>query len=182
MNARLSYEALREVRLMQSVFTYVADCLKDRDERATRRLQLRPDQLERISRMTSTEFLRLGELASECVELAIDPQALDQVFRSIDQQRKRESLIEACIRRGAPRAMMTYFFGLSRHRYARLRRIHGLRAAVGRARNPAPTVERELYERWSARERPWSAQALLEIADELDLSLRVVWDQLRRFK
>ena len=89
----------KDIRLTQSVFTYVADCLKDRDAQAIRRLRLRTDQTDRISKMTATDFLRLGDLGKPCITLDINPDALDEVFRRIEAQRQRAELIERCLRR-----------------------------------------------------------------------------------
>lgn len=178
---RIGHERSRDIRLTQSVFTYVADCLKDHDEPAIRRLNLRPEHIERLSRLSATELLRLGELALECLDLAIKPAALDQVLRRLDERRRRETLMRECLARGAPRAMMTTFFGFSRQRYVQLRAVHGIRTGVGRAPNPPPDVERDIYERWLRLNEHWSAEALLKIATETGVSLRVIWDQLRRF-
>jgi hypothetical protein len=178
---RIGHERSRDIRLTQSVFTYVADCLKDHDESAMRRLNLRPEHIERLSHLSATELLRLGELALECLELAIKPAALDQVLRHLDERRRRETLMHECLARGAPRAMMTTFFGLSRQRYVHLRAAHGIRTGVGRAPNPPPEVEYDIYQRWIRLGERWTADSLLKIATETDLSLRVIWDQLRRF-
>jgi hypothetical protein len=34
--------------------------------------------MDRLSRMSTTDFLRLGELGKECITLDIDPAALDE--------------------------------------------------------------------------------------------------------
>ena len=132
--------------------------------------------------MTAAEVLRLGELGRQCVTFDIDPEGLDEVFGIIDRQQYREELIERCILRDAPRALMKAFFGLSRHRYSKLRPMLGMPAAVGRYQRPAAAVERQIYERWIACGKSWSAQSLLKIADETDVSLRAVWDKLGKFK
>lgn len=181
MSARLAHSE-NEVRLMQSIFTYVASCLKDQDREASRRLRLRPDQMERISQMTTADFLRLSELAKGCVEVDVDPKALDDVFRRIDERRHREALINRCMRADAPREMMSAFFGLSRHRYARLRALHGVPASVGRCPRPTPEIEGRIYDHWKACRQCWCAQTLLEIAEQLDVSLRAVWDQMKQVK
>lgn len=178
---RIDHERSRDIRLTQSVFTYVADCLKDHDEPAVRRLNLRPEHIERLSHLSATELLRLGELALECLDLAIKPAALDEVLRRLDERRRRDALTSECLARGAPRAMMTTFFGLSRQRYVQLRATHGIRSGVGRAPNPPPDVEHDIYQRWMRHGEHWCADTLLKIATEMNVSLRVIWDQLRRF-
>jgi hypothetical protein len=182
MTHRSNTDRSRDVRLTQSVFTYVADCLKDRDHGAIRRLKLRPSHIERIQRLSAMELLRLGELALECLDVAINPDALDDVLRRLEERQRKEAVIAECLTRGAPRAMMTTFFGLSREKYVQLRAAYGIRAGAGRAPTPPPIVERDLYERWIRLGAHWSAPTLLTIAVETDVSLRVIWDQLRRFR
>lgn len=175
---RQEHKNQSQARLIQSVFTYIATCLKDRDHRSMRRFRLRADQTERISRMTATDFLRLGEFGSECVTLDVDPEALDEVFRAIDEQRRHEELAERCIRRDAPRAMMQTFFGVSRHRYSKLRTAFGMPPRAGRlARAPEP-LEQQIYALWTACGERWTARSLLDIANTLDVSLRIVWRHL----
>jgi Protein of unknown function (DUF2857) len=182
MTERAESETPKQVRLTQSVFTYVADCLKDRDEQAIRRLRLRPDQMDRLSKMTATDFLRLGELGKECITLDINPEALDEVFRCVEAQRRRMELVERCLRRDAPRAMMKMFFGLARHRYTALRTALSINAAPGRPARQPETIEVRLYDAWRVHRLAWTAETLLDIAETLDVPLRVVWDQLRRFR
>ena len=172
----------KHIRLTQSVFTYVADCLKDRDGHAIRRLRLRPDQTDRISKMTATDFLRLGDLGKHCITLDINSDALDEVFRRIEVQRRRTELVERCLRRDAPRAMMKTFFGLARHRYSALRAALSIHAAPGRPARQSETLEVRLYETWKLHRHAWTAETLLAIAETRDIPLRVVWDQLRRFR
>ena len=181
MTERAESENPKQVRLTQSVFTYVADCLKDRDERAIRGLRLRPDQMDRLSKMTATDFLRLGELGNECITLDINPDALDEVFRCIEAQRRRMELVERCLRRDAPRAMMKMFFGLARHRYTALRTALSIHAAPGRPARQPETIELRLYEAWKVHRHAWTAETLLDIAETLDVPLRIVWDGLRQF-
>lgn len=180
MKDRTRPERSRDVRLTQSVFTYVADCLKDRDHGAVRRLNLRPNHIERLSRLSAMELLRLAELALECLDVAIKPEALDEVLHRLEERQRREALMGDCITHGAPRAMMTTFFGLSREKYVQLRAAYGIRTGAGRTPTPSHTVERDIYERWIRLRAHWSASTLLTIALETGVSLRVVWDQLRR--
>jgi hypothetical protein len=182
MHPEANGDSAKHSRLAQSVFLYIANCLKDGDLRAMARLRLRDDQTLRIGAMPAAEFLRLSELARECVTFDIDPDALDQVFRQIDQRQKRDDLIARCVRQDAPRNMMREFFGLSQHRYTRWRSRLGMPPAAGRHAQPTGATERRIYQAWGSHGRHWSPTGLLEIAEELDISLRVVWDLVKREK
>ena len=173
---------LKHGSLVQSVFMYVASALKEGDGRTMRRLGLRADQTERLSRMTATDLVRLGELGNQCVTLDINGEALDRVFRAIDERREHDELVERCMRRDAPRAMMQEFFGISRHRYSRLRTAIGMAPRRGRHARVFETLDREIYALWLRGGERWTAGSLLDIADTLNVSLRAVWSHLTRYR
>ena len=166
-------------RLTQSVFMYIATCLKEGISGAVRQSRLRADQTQRIANLSTAEFLQLSELANGCVTIDIDPDALDQVFRQIENHSHRDQVIEQCINQDAPREMMRVFFGLSRQRYTRLRAAAGLTAAPGRHPHPSTETEQAIHAQWRSSGKHWSAGNLLSIAKALDISLRMVWDQVR---
>jgi len=166
-------------RLTQSVFMYIATCLKEGMSGIVRQSRLRSDQTQRIASMSTAEFLKLTELANTCVTIDIDPDALDEVFQQIEYQTLRDDFIQRCIQQDAPREMMRVFFGLSKHHYARLRSDAGFTGAPGRPPHPSIETEDVIHTRWLSSGRRWSAENLLFIAESLDVSLRVVWDQLK---
>ena len=100
-----------------------------------------PEHAERIAKLTAADLVRIGGLAGRCVTFAIDGRALEEVFRRLDEKRARDELIERCVRHGAPRAMMQTFFGLSRHRYSRLRSLLAMPGTRGRPPRPSEALE-----------------------------------------
>ena len=181
MNAQVKTADPKNIRLAQSMFIYIAACLKDGDLSAIRRLRIRPDQTSRFLKITATDLLELAESGIDCVSIDVDPDALDDVFAWIEQRRIREDLIQRCIKRDAPSVMMREFFGLSRHRYSKCRAALDMPASPGRSAQPTQALEADIYRRWQAHGERWSARHLLEIADAIDASLRSVWDVLGRF-
>ena len=167
-------------KLLQSVFLHIASCLRRCDPAALSRLGLRTDQKARIAKMTATDLLRLCDFGRQCVTFTIDPKALDEAFALIDQRRRRDELLEDCIRHDAPRAMMAEFFGVSRRRYTALRTLNNMPPIAGRVALPTMAIEARIYEEWVRNEQHWSALSLLRIAKRENISLRVIWDQLTR--
>ena len=166
-------------RLTQSVFMYIATCLKEGMTGVVRQSSLRADQTQRIASMTTAEFLRLTEFANTCVTIDIDPDALDKIFEKLGYRSERDDLLLRCMSHDAPREMMRVFFGLSRHYYARLRAATGLPAALGRHPQPSLEIAQGIHSQWVASGKVWSAENLLSIAETLDVSLRTVWDQVK---
>ena len=166
-------------RLTQSVFMYIATCLKEGMSGIVRQSRLRTDQTQRIASMSTAEFLRLSELANTCVTIDIDPDALDEVFQQLEFRSQRDDIMQRCIQQDAPREMMRVFFGLAKHRYARLRSDAGYTRAPGRHPHPSLETAQEIHNQWRSSGRRWSAENLLSISEVLDVSLRVVWDQLK---
>lgn len=172
----------KRVRLAHSMFMYIAACLRDGDAHTLRRLRIRPDQTHRLLQMTTTDMLTLAEAGIDCVSITINAEALDDVFERIEQGRRREELIDQCLKLDAPRAMMQTFFGLSRHRYTRRRAALGMPVSTGRTAQPTEAIEAEVYERWRESGGYWTAAQLLEIATNAGLSLRIVWSVLGRLR
>ena len=166
-------------RLTQSVFMYIATCLKEGMSGIVHQSRLRADQTQRIASMSTAEFLQLTELANSCVTIDIDPDALDEVFEQLESRSQRDDVIQRCIHQDAPREMMRAFFGLSRRHYARLRSDAGLPAATGRHPQPSLETGQGIHARWLSSRKRWSAENLLSIAESLDVSLRMVWNQVK---
>jgi hypothetical protein len=172
----------KHIRLVQSMFMYIAACLRDGDAHAIRELRIRPDQTHRLLRMTTTDLLILAESGIDCVSININADALDDVFDRLERGRLREELIDQCIKCDAPRAMMQVFFGLSRHRYSRRRAALAMPVSTGRTAQPTEALEAEIYKRWRDAGGRWTAVQLLEVARSVEVSLRVVWDVLGRLR
>jgi len=172
----------KHIRLVQSMFMYIAACLRDGDAHSIRRLRIRPDQTHRLLRMTTTDLLTLAEAGMDCVSININADALDDVFDRIERGRLREELIDQCIEYDAPRAMMQTFFGMSRHRYSRRRAALDMPASIGRMPQPTEALQAAIYERWRDAGGRWTAVQLLDVARSVDTSLRTVWDVLRRLR
>lgn len=181
MSERTASHESRIARLVQAVFLYISDCIRERDHESVRGLRLSIEQIDKIGRLTATDLVRLGNVGN-LVHLRLDQRALDQALKSIDEERQREELVEHCMRRDAPRAMMKAFFGLSRNEYAKLRSLYGLPASPGRIAHASEPIERRIYREWLANSAAWSPQSLVVIADTLDVSLRLVWNEVDRMR
>lgn len=169
---------IEQARLRQHVFLYLAGCIRARQNRALRALSIRPDQVRRIAELRTSELLELGETSGPSILFDIDPDVLDRVFVSLKAKKARERLIERCLRRDAPRAMMQRCFGISRQRYARIKRELDIAERRGRSRLPSETTRDEIHRLWDESKIPRTAATLLSIAEHLEISLRTVWGQL----
>jgi hypothetical protein len=134
--------------------------------------------MDRIADLRADELVALGELSGPSILFDIDPNVLDDVFVSLEQKQARDCLIERCLQRDAPRAMMQRYFGVSRHRYAKLKSELGIRERRGRTPQPSETTRAEIHRLWETSTKPRTAATLLGVADRLDIPLRIVWDQL----
>lgn len=173
-----SHARIERARLRQQVFLYIATCIRQGLAQDLRPLSIRPDQMRRIANLRANDLVELGELSGPSILFDIDPVALDDVFLALQEKQSRQAVIEQCLRRDAPRAMMQRFFGLSRHRYAKLRRELGLEAERGRSRQPPEKLQAEIHSLWDGSNSPRMAKSLLDIAERLEISLRMVWDEL----
>ncbi len=164
--------------LMQQFFIYLARVINEYDGHKMRRLRIRPDQSLRISRMTTTDLLLLGTLGGHCIDFTINEEALDEVFRQLDRKKGYRELIERCIRTDAPKAMMNYFFGMSSRAYTRTRQALNVPIKAGRHREPDEQLANRVFRLYAESGRQFNAATLLRIAEALDVSLRIVWDEI----
>lgn len=169
---------IERARLRQQVFLYLAACIRRNEFNAIRSLSVRPEQVRRIANLRANDLVALGELSGPSIQFDIDPVALDAVFLALEAKQARERLIERCLQRDAPRAMMQRYFGLSRQRYAKRKHELGMKEQRGRARQPTESIRDAIHCLWEASQKPRTAATLLDVAVQLEISLRTVWDQL----
>ena len=168
----------KDAVFVHGIFSYFASCLRDGDARALRAIGIRPDQTQRILDLTTADLMRLAGMGAHCLNIQVDADALDDLFAMLDQDVDRQGLIHDCIRHDAPRAMMTELFGISNRHYTRLRTLFQVPPAVGRPRQPTAEESHEIYDQWQASGGRMDPRTLLAIARELNLSLRLVWEEV----
>ena len=164
--------------LMQQFFIYLARVINEYDGHKMRRLRIRPDQSQRIGRMTTADLLLLGMLGGHCIDFTINERALDEVFEQLDRKKGHRDLIDRCIRMDASKAMMAYFFGMSGRVYTRSRQALNVPARAGRHPEPDEELAARIYRLYTERGRQFNAETLLHIAESLGTSLRIVWDEI----
>ena len=169
----------KEVLLMQSFFVYVSRCLQELDSQAIRRLGLRHDQIQRISKMTTQELMHLGSMGGHCLSIKVDASCLDDVLSVLDTRLDHQALVEDCIRHDAPRVMMECFFGLSSRQYTKLRELCGMPPHAGRHKQATPEQASDIFDLWDSHQHGYSARVMLLMAVRLELSLRIVWDEFQ---
>ena len=167
-----------DAALMQQFFIYLARVIIEYDGHKMRRLRIRPDQSLRISRMTTADLMLLGTLGGHCIDFSINEKALDEVLRQLDRKKGYRELIDRCIRVDAPKAMMNYFFGMSGRTYTRTRQALNVPIRAGRHREPDEQLANRIFRLYAERGRQFNAETLLHIAEELDVRLRIVWDEI----
>ena len=74
--------------------------------------------------------------------------------------------------------MMNYFFGMSGRTYTRTRQALNVPSRAGRHREPDEQLANRIFRLYAERGRQFNAETLLHIAEELDVGLRIVWDEI----
>lgn len=176
MNTEFVSQSDNDAVLMQSLFIHLARVITEYDGHAMRRLQLRRDQAQRLSTMTTADLIELGTLGGHCIDIRINQTALDEVLRLIDRHRGQRDLINRCLLKDAPRSMMSYFFGLTGKRYTRFRQALCVPVRCGRHAGADEKANEQIFRLYTERGRSFTPETLLYIAEHLDLPLRTVWD------
>lgn len=168
--------------LVHGVLSYLACNLDVMDPRKARSIGIRPEQAQRITELTASEFMRLASSGIHCLKFEVDSDALDELMQQVDADSERASLRLECVRLGASREMMAEFFGIKRREFARMRQSVGLDPNYGRPRDCSLDDAERIFAAWEKRGCSRDPGALLDMARELDTSLRTIWDEITQYE
>lgn len=168
--------------LVHGVLSYLACNLTSMDPRKARSIGIRPEQAQRITELTTSEFMRLASLGVHCLRFEVDPDALDELIARLDVESDRAALSLDCVRYGASRDMMAELFGIKRREFARMRQSVGLDPNPGRPQECSLEDAERVLSAWETRGCSREPSTLLDMARELDMSLRMIWDEIAQYE
>lgn len=165
---------------MQSVLMFVSASLQENDTQSLRRLQIPESAADRIKRLSMTELLVLGEMASgHFVDFSIDWAALSDALDLLDQVNRYSELIERLIEAEAPLEMMTHFFGMRKREYSTLRQRFGLCDRRGRFRRAKPGELSTIQDTIDRSPDGLSARQILNLSIDEHIPIGIIWCELR---
>ncbi len=178
MTSQFGERTNNDAALMQQFFIYLARVINEYDGNKMRRLHIRLDQSQQLSRMTTADLMLLSTMGGHCIDFSVNEAALDEVLQQIERKKGHRDLIDRCIFMDAPKAMMNYFFGMSGRAYTRTRQALNVPARAGRHREADEQLAARIFHLYSERGRQFNAENLLYMAESLDTSLRMIWDEI----
>jgi hypothetical protein len=106
-------------------------------------------QITELQALTSTELVKLSEMADPRVAIQIDAGSLEHGLRQVDYLGKRSRQLEYFIRHGATSNMLTKLFRISSADVTLKRRLfHGTASSLRRPSMPPHPVRELIQERW----------------------------------
>lgn len=174
----------KEVDLCLHVFNHIITLYRRSEQQALAEIGLEPEQAEFISLRPWVELQKLARYLWFFTTVEIDNKLLEQ---SIDTAIASARWIGQCaelIRAGAPRDLMTRYYGMSCELYAAAREMHG-RQCRGRPRVLSEDLQYLLYEEFVRRYQSYDEGVdplcqpgfFLAIYESLErkVSLREIW-------
>ena len=174
----------KEVDLCLHVFNHIISLYRRSEQQALAEIGLEPEQAEFISLRPWVELQKLARYLWFFMTVEIDNKLLGQ---SIDTAVASARWVGQCaelIRAGAPRDLMTRYYGMSCELYAAAREMHG-RQCRGRPRVLSEDLQHLLYEEFMRRYQSYDEGGdplcqpgfFLAIYESLErkVSLREIW-------
>ena len=177
--------ARKEFELTHAVLRYLASCLSEGDWSALRDMGIGPKEAEALRGISLSELTNLErKLAGHVLHVELDRDAFWTVVEQIRRESELHRLRMRLISLDAPSDMMQALFGMGVKEYTFARRVIGAPPGVGRPPEPTEEQAREIWLAWeSLGQEPSmvSPRVWLELAESMDLPLRLVWRVTQRW-
>ena len=178
--------AKKEYSITYGVFQYASACINEGDWAALRDMGFGTKEINALHSLNLIELARLQtRIHGHVLRVELDR---DRFWIALEQIRRESHAHEAraeLIRLNAPADMMKYLFGMGAKEYAACRRALRAPRGVGRPNEPSDDAARNIWralERFNFREDPrLPPQDWLQVAQEADVCLRVVWRLAQRW-
>ena len=106
---------------------------------------------QRLRSLPAAELARLSSIKHLKVAIVVDGSSLDYALRTLERLSRERRLLECCIDRHAPRALLTELFGPQAVTFATLHRMRlGERSFRGRPSLPDPDTRDRIHASWHA--------------------------------
>jgi len=150
-----------------------------------RALGLGEEELEILQGLSPMTLSRLANATVPWVEIKVDIAVMHRLIEQADRDEQNERLINRALKLGASSLIMNRCFGLDHSETALRRRLLKIPVPRGRPQNLTEAQEHALWRRWQQlRERDVNddtLDTLMMIAEEQDVSLTMVWQQLNQY-
>lgn len=171
----------------QAVLTHVVTQLKEGNVRYCESMGFDQYELIELSVLNLEDVLYLSNSAAQFLKVDINHVVLRQMLAQVRQVQTQQKLIEQALALGASIVMLNHYFGMTTTEVSARRRLLGMHVRAGRNENPDEATEHQVWNRWQElrTEKLDSLQglkALMQVAEELSLSLTVVWNLVREWE
>lgn len=140
---------------------------------------LRPDQLERLDRVTAPEIEFFDGLVTDqkpLLYVAFDLGHLDAALQRLEARRAENTIRDEFIRRGAPAGMMMDVFRVGLKELIRHRKALGVQCKSGRPKLPDDETQIKVYTTWKALKHPNIRLRYLDLHDAFpDIQIAVLY-------
>ncbi|MBP2170749.1 hypothetical protein J2125_003941 [Erwinia toletana] len=171
----------------QAVLTQVLQELKEGNVRYCESMGFDQYELAHLSSLSVEEVLYLSNSAAHFLKISVNHDVLRQMLVQVHQTQQQQKLVDQSLALGASIALLHHYFGMSTVEVSARRRLLGICVRAGRNENPDEAAEHQVWHRWQEikpdkLDSLEGLQAMLCVAEELSLSLTVVWNLVQQWE
>ncbi len=179
-------EGNKDSDLVTAILMYAIRCLAEGDHTALRNMNFGPHEIEALREMNLSDLYRVESLRVHCLKIELDRQVYWPMMAHLRQQSESEETQQTLIAADAPLEMMQTLFGVGPREYSRMRRMLSVSPSVGRPPEPDEAGTHTLWHAWVDRvgddqSELLSPPAYLELQAETGLSMRAIWNLIKRW-
>lgn len=171
----------------QFILTHVIHALREGNVRYCETLGFGPQELCELSQLSMEDVLYLSQSAASFMNITVHHDVLAKMLAQVRQDQLFRQLLSRAIQLGASIAMINHYFGLSAAEVSARRRLYGLSIPQGRNQIPDEQTDHTAWQRWKEVEvenldSREALEAMMQMAEEQDLSLTVVWSLVKQWR
>ena len=171
--------------LNQAMLTQVLHELRLGNLQRCKALGLSEDDIYVLQSLPPATLSRLAHATVSWVEVKIDSAVLHRLIEQAGRDEHNERLINRALKLGASSTIMYQCFGLAHSETAMRRRLLKIETRKGRPQHLNEAQEHSLWQRWCQLRTQEGTEdqldAMMMLAEEQQISLTVVWQQIDQY-
>lgn len=136
--------------------------------------------LDELEDLSATARVNLVKSNRRCFDFMIYRETLLQMIADAKSSARSKKALSQCIARGAPYEMMHQLYGISLRCFRKHRRRNNVTKEGVRVTDD-PRIVTAIENAWEARGRKFDPDIMLEIDDETNANMKVIWFVLGRY-
>lgn len=169
--------------LAYHVMLYAIQALSEGDLAAIKDLDLTPEEVHQLSRLTVKALKHFSKLSGHFLTIKTDHDCFFKMMKHLQIEMEQEALIDALIEHEAPITMMIDLFGMSSAEYIQRQKLLGVpQRGAGRPPTLDDETQIDVWHKWKATEPLPRIERYLAVSRETAIPLRSLWSLIKSWE